>query len=92
MNRKLTQLAAHRQQLIAKAAAQRTALRQDLVPWHARLALVDRGVAILQYVGRHPIMMLGAAILLAALRPQRSGKWLQRGWLAWQVGRRLRRS
>jgi hypothetical protein len=33
---------------------------------------------------------VGAVLLLAALRPRRAGKWLQRGWLAWQLGRRLR--
>ena len=91
MKRKRTQLAARRQQLVALAAAQRTILAHDMAPWRARLALADRGVAALQYVRRHPALMLGASLLLAALRPQRTGKWLQRGWLAWQLGRRLRR-
>jgi hypothetical protein len=35
--------------------------------------------------------MLGAALLVAALRPRRVGTWLQRGWLMWEIGRRLRR-
>jgi hypothetical protein len=91
MKRKRTQLAARRQQLVALVAAQRTVLAHDMAPWRARLALADRGVAALQYVGRHPALMLGAALLLAALRPRRTGKWLQRGWLVWQLGRRLRR-
>jgi hypothetical protein len=91
MKRKRTQLAARRQQLVALAAAQRTILAHDMAPWHARLALADRGVAALQYVRRHPALMLGAALLLAALRPRRTGTWLQRGWLVWQLGRRLRR-
>lgn len=91
MKRKRTQLAARRQQLVALAAAQRTTLAHDMAPWRARLALADRGVAALQYVRRHPALMLGAALLLAALRPRRTGTWLQRGWLVWQLGRRLRR-
>lgn len=91
MKRKRTQLAARRQQLVALAAAQRTILANDMEPWRARLALADRGVAALQYVRRHPALMLGAALLLAALRPRRTGTWLQRGWLVWQLGRRLRR-
>ena len=92
MKQRLTLLAERRRRLVAQAAAQRTALAHDLQPWRARLALVDQGVAVFRYVGRHPGLMVGAALLLAALRPRRAGKWLQRGWLAWQLGRRLRRS
>ena len=92
MNRKLTHLAERRRQLVAQAAAQRTALAHNLEPWYARLALVDRGVAVFRYIGRHPALMVGAALLLAALRPRRAGKWLQRGWAVWQIGRRLSRS
>lgn len=91
MNQKLTLLAERRRRLVAQAAAQRITLAHDLQPWRARLALVDRGVAVFRYVGRHPALIVGAALLLAALRPRRAGKWLQRGWLAWQFGRRLRR-
>ena len=90
MKRKRTQLAARRQQLVALAAAQRTILANDMEPWRARLALADRGVAMVQYVRRHPALMVGAALLLAVLRPRRTGNWLQRGWWVWQLGRRLR--
>lgn len=89
MNDKLRQLAARRQQLIALAAAQRTALAYDVAPWRARLTWVDRSVAGIRYVRRHPVLMMGAALLLAALRKRQTGKWLQRGWLMWQLGRRL---
>ena len=92
MKQKLTLLAERRRRLVAQAAAERITLAHDLQPWRARLALVDQGVAVFRYVGRHPALMVGAALLLIALRPRRAGKWLQRGWLAWQLGRRLRRS
>lgn len=91
MNRNLTRLAERRRQLIAQAAAQRAALASNMAPWRARLALADRGVAALRSIRNHPAMMVGAALLLMALRPRRVGSWLQRGWLAWQIGRRLRR-
>ncbi|MDT3707926.1 MAG: YqjK family protein [Thiobacillus sp.] len=90
MKRNPAQLAERRHQLVAQAAAERTALAYNLVPWRARLARVDQGVAAVRYIGRHPALIAGAALLLAALRPRRAGKWLQRGWLAWRVGRRLR--
>lgn len=90
MNDKLAQLAARRQQLVTQAADQRTVLAYDLAPWRARLALADRGVAALRYIRRHPVLMLGAALVFAALRLRQTGKWLQRGLLMWQVGRRFR--
>lgn len=90
MNKKLIRLAERRSLLVKQSAAQRTALTYHLEPWHARLALVDRGMAVFCYMKRHPALMVGAALLLAALRPQRAGKWLQRGWVIWQIGRRLR--
>ena len=90
MNKKLIHLAERRSLLVKLAAAQRTALTHHMEPWRARLALADRGVAVFRYMGRHPALMVGAALLLAALRPQRAGKWLSRGWVMWQIGRRLR--
>ncbi len=92
MNQKLTQLAERRRRLVAQAAAQRTALAHNLEPWRARLALADKGVLVFRHIGRHPVLMVGAALLLLAWRPRSVGKWLQRGWVVWQIGRRLRRS
>jgi len=90
MNGKLTHLAERRRLLIAQAAAQRTALATDMTPWRARLALANKGIAAVRYVRSHPALVLGVALLVAALRPRRAGTWLQRGLLAWQIGRRLR--
>lgn len=91
MNKKQIHLAERRSLLIKQAAAQRAVLTHTLEPWRARLSLVDRGVAVVRYVGRHPVWMAASALVLVAfLRPQRAGKWLQRGWLIWQMGRRLR--
>ena len=89
MNRKLTRIAEQRSLLVARAAAQRTALAHNLAPWRARLALADRGIAAVRYVRNRPGLLVAAALLLAALRPRRVGTWLQRGWLAWQIRRRL---
>lgn len=93
MNQELTRLAERRRRLVAQAAAQRAALAHELEPWRPRLALVDQGVAGFRYIGRNPAVMLGvAALLFVVLRPRRVGKWLQRGWLVWQIGRKLRGS
>ncbi len=90
MNNKLAQLADRRRQLVAQVADQRTRLALNMEPWRARLAVVDRGVAVLRYIGRIPVLIVGAAFVLAALRPGRIGKWLRHGLVVWQIGRRLR--
>lgn len=73
MKQRLSLLAERRRRLVAQAAAQRTALAHDLQPWRARLALVDQGVAVFRTIGRHPALIVGAALLLVGLRPRRAG-------------------
>lgn len=90
MNGKLTRLAERRERLIAQAEAQRTVLATRIAPWRERLSLADRGIAAVRYVRSHPALILGVVLLVAALRPRHAGTWLQRGLLAWQIGRRLR--
>lgn len=89
MNEKLTRLAERRERLITQAAAQRMALAQNIEPWRIPLARVDRGLAALRYIKSHPVWIVGGAALLAALRPRRVGKWLQLGWVTWQMRHKL---
>ena len=83
-------LAAKRQRLVAKAAVQRVELAHQIQPWRARLAVADKGVSIVRTVGRYPLLLAGAAMLLAVWRPRRTVKVLQYGWVAWQLVRELR--
>ena len=95
MNKKRAHLTERRSQLVAQSAAQRTALADELVPWRTRRALADQGVAALRFIRRHPAVMVGAALLVAALLRRRVasvGKWLRPGWAIWKIGRRLRRT
>ena len=89
MNRKLTLLTERRDYLVAQAAAQRSALGQDLEPWRAPLALVDRSMAVMAYLRQHPAIPVAVSLLIAALRPQRAGRYLMRGWLLWRLARKL---
>lgn len=90
MNKKQTRLAERRESLIAQAAAQRSALGWNMEPLRAPLAKADRGLAALRYVRQHPVWLVGGVAALAALRRFRTGKWLTRGVLAWQMVRKLR--
>ncbi len=92
MNKKLSRLAERREYLVAQAAAQRTALAQNLAPWRAPLALADHGIAAFRYIRHSPVLAVGATFIIAALRPQHAGKWLGRIWVVWQLGRRFLRN
>ncbi len=89
MNGKLTELAERRALLVAQVAAQRIALAQNAAPWRAPLALADRGVDAIRTIRRHPAWLLGAVLLIVALRPGRVGKFTRLAWVGWQAGRRL---
>lgn len=90
MNYRSEDLAAKRERLVARAAAQRVELAHQMAPWRARLAVADKGVSVVRMVGRHPLLVAGAALLLAVWRPRRTVKVLQYGWVAWQLVRELR--
>ncbi len=85
MNRRSLPLAERRERLIAQAAAQRKEVAHCIEPWRAPLALADRGLNALRVVKRHPEWIAAGVLLLAALRPHGVGKWLGRGWVAWQM-------
>lgn len=86
----LNEVTARRKLLVAQSALQRATLVQGVAPWQSRLALLDRGLAAVRYVRRYPVALAAAGLLVAALRPHRAAGWLQRGWLLWQIGSRLR--
>jgi hypothetical protein len=90
MNEKLRNLVERRKSLIAEAAAQRLLMAQNIEAWRSPLDLADRGLAAVSYIKSHPVWTAAASLgLLSAMRSSRTGKWLQRGWIAWQVLRKL---
>ena len=92
MNKKLTQLAIRRKYLVSEAASQRTAFAQILAPWHAPLGVVDKGLCAIRYIKEHPVFLAGVTALLTVFRPKRTGKWLSRGLILWQLGRKFLRN
>ncbi len=89
MNQTLISLAERRERLIAQAAAQRTALAENIEPWRAPLAIADQGLTALRYLRHHPAWIVGGGVILATLRLGGTMKWLRRGWFSWQVARRV---
>jgi YqjK-like protein len=90
MSEKLRNLAERREHLVSQAAEQRLLLAQNVETWRAPIALVDRGLAAVSYIKRHPISAVSASLgLFIVMRSSSTTKWFQRGWLVWQVVRRL---
>lgn len=90
MNRSLQKLAARREHLIAQAASQRVLLSQNANSWRKPLAIADKGLNVLRYIKHHPIVVAGGgATLLSIANPSGIAKWLRRGWLAWQLTKRI---
>ncbi len=91
MKHNLHQIAQRRNHLQAQAALQRVQLGQSIERLRAPLLLVDRGVDAIRFVRRNPLLLAGAGALFIALRQHGAGKWMRRGWVVWQLVRRLRR-
>ena len=74
MNDKLNYLIQRQQALQLEAAAHRQDLSENMHHWHLRLRWLDRTLAVLGFVKRHPASLLGLGTILATLIPNRSGK------------------
>ncbi|HSD42684.1 MAG TPA: YqjK-like family protein [Burkholderiales bacterium] len=82
--RRLAQIQARRERLIAKAAAQREEVALLLAPWQAPLAIADKGVAVVAYVRGHPEIVLVAVAAFVVLSPKRAFRWARRAFAAWR--------
>jgi hypothetical protein len=91
MNLDLNDIAQRRRHLQTLAASQRAQLSLSLERFRTPFSLLDRGVNIVRFVRRYPLILGGASALFVALRPLRMGKWMRRGWMAWQLVSRLRK-
>lgn len=86
----LARIAERRATLVATCETQRQTLNHNVLAWRGPLTLVDRGLAALRFVSRHPAWIVGSALVPSALRPGTLGSWLRRGFMAFQVVSRLR--
>lgn len=82
--RRLAQIHARRERLIARSAAQRDEMALLLAPLAGPLALADRGVALVHYVRAHPGVLAIAVVVFAILSPKRAFRWSRRALAAWR--------
>ncbi|HTO47148.1 MAG TPA: YqjK-like family protein [Burkholderiales bacterium] len=82
--RRLDQIHARREQLLARSAAQRDELALLLAPLKGPLALADRGLAVAQYVRAHPGLVAIAVAGFVVFSPKRAFRWARRAFSVWR--------
>lgn len=82
--RRLAQIHARRERLLAKAAAQRDEVALLLTPWHAPLAVADKGLTVATYLRAHPSIVIVAVAALVVLSPKRAFRWARRAFAVWR--------
>jgi YqjK-like protein len=92
LKKALARIAERRATLVALSEVQRETLNRNVLAWRGPLTLVDRGLAALRFVSKHPAWIVGSALVPSALRPGTLGSWLRRGFMAFQLVSRLRSS
>jgi len=82
-------LAQRRRHLIAESVAQRAHLVQQTQPLAHTLGSLEIAVRIFERIRRHPEWLVGAAVGLIAIRPQRLSALLQLGTRGLRTWRQL---
>jgi hypothetical protein len=82
--RRIAQIHARRERLVARSAAQRDELALLLAPLKGPLAVADRGIAVVQYARAHPGLMAIAVAIVVVASPKRAFRWARRAFVAWR--------
>ena len=91
MNDKQIKLAQRRAHLVNLIAYQRNQLSLAVEPLQSPLHIADKGVRVYRYLSRKPVLLAGAAALVAVTRPKRWLMVLENGLLIWQLFTAARR-
>ena len=86
----LAAIVRRRAALVAQAAAQRDELGRLIGPWQKSLALVDRGIEIVQRLRAHPLAIAASLALLAWMGRRSLSRWAGRIGAVWQLYSSLR--
>ena len=81
----LAEIVRRRAALVAQAATQREEIGRLIDPWRKSLALVDRGIEIIQRLRAHPLVMAAGVALLVWMARRRLSSWTGRIAAVWQL-------
>ena len=91
MSKRFDQLSAHHSNLLARCAVQRRQLGESAEEIEHELGKLDRGVAVVRRVLRHPAMIGGAIAVVAMVGPKRLLRWATHGLMLYSTARSLLR-
>lgn len=91
MSRRFDQLSAHHSNLLARCAVQRQQLATSAEEIEHELGRLDRGVAVVRRVLRHPAMIGGAIAVVALVGPKRLLRLATNGLMWYSTARSLLR-
>ncbi|TBR76258.1 MAG: hypothetical protein EPN64_08680 [Burkholderiaceae bacterium] len=86
-----TDLTLQQRRLVLRSAHLRRTLAGQAAELRAPLALIDTGWAVGRWLRQNPYAVMGPVVLLAALRPIRTLRWMGcvlRGWRMFRRGAR----
>lgn len=86
---RLIELARRKERLIARAAAQRTAIAGTFREWRTPIAVADRALAVARFFRSHPVLLAAAVAAAVALRGRTLVGLAGRSFAAWRVWRTL---
>lgn len=84
MNR-LAELRLQRERLVARSAVQRIELARALAPLSGPIAIVERGLAGVLWLRRHPAAIAIGVAFMMIIRPQRLLGGVRQGMTAWRI-------
>jgi hypothetical protein len=91
VSQRFDQLSAHHSNLLARCAVQRRQLGESAEEIEHELGRVDRGLAAVRRVLRHPAMIGGAVAVVALVGPRRLLRWATSGLMWYSTARSLLR-
>src|ERR1044072_132156 len=89
MSQRFDQLHSHHSNLLARIAVQRQQLAETAEEIEHELGRVDRGLAVVRRVLRHPALIGGAIAVVALIGPRRLMRWSSRGLMFYSTARHL---
>ncbi len=90
MSRKLDQLEERRARLQLEASSHRQVLAGNMRFWHQKLKLVDRALSGINFLRRHPLLLIAGGSLLAWLKPVGMARIALGAWAGLQSLKQVR--
>ena len=90
MSRKLDQLEELRAKLQLEAASHRQVLAGNMRFWHQKLKLVDRALSGINFLRRHPLLLIAGGSLLAWVKPVGMARIALGAWAGLQSLKQVR--